>query len=36
MVIDSGFGGIVASTVLDCSTGEIVVVREGAGSVIDL
>jgi len=36
MVIDSGFGGIVASTVVDCSSGEIEIIREGAGSLDDL
>ncbi len=33
MVIDGGFGNLYASTVLDCSTDEIVVVREGLGSL---
>jgi hypothetical protein len=36
MVINSGFGGIVASTVVDCSNGEIEIIREGAGSLDDL
>ncbi len=31
IVIDGGFGGNMASTVLDCTSGEIVVVREGLG-----
>lgn len=33
MVIDGGFGNIYPSTVLDCSGNEIVVVREGIGSL---
>lgn len=33
MVIDGGFGNIYPSTVLDCSGPEIVVVREGLGSL---
>lgn len=33
MVIDGGFGNIYPSTVLDCSTEEIIVVREGLGSL---
>ncbi|MES2567616.1 MAG: L-threonylcarbamoyladenylate synthase [Bacteroidota bacterium] len=33
MVIDGGFGNIYASTVLDCSGDEIVVLREGLGSL---
>jgi tRNA threonylcarbamoyl adenosine modification protein (Sua5/YciO/YrdC/YwlC family) len=33
MVVDGGFGNIYASTVLDCSSGEIEVVREGLGSL---
>ncbi len=31
IVIDGGVGGIVPSTIIDCTTGEPVVVREGAG-----
>ena len=31
MVVDGGFGNIYVSTVLDCSTNEIIVVREGLG-----
>lgn len=33
MVIDGGFGNIYPSTVLDCSSGNIEVVREGLGSL---
>ncbi|MCC6181887.1 MAG: threonylcarbamoyl-AMP synthase [Bacteroidia bacterium] len=33
MVIDGGFGNLYASTVLDCSSDEIVVLREGLGSL---
>ncbi len=33
MVIDGGFGNIYPSTVIDCSTNEIVVLREGIGSL---
>lgn len=33
LVVDGGHGNIYASTVLDCSSGEIIVVREGLGSL---
>lgn len=33
IVVNGGFGNIYASTVLDCSTEEIVVIREGLGSL---
>jgi tRNA threonylcarbamoyl adenosine modification protein (Sua5/YciO/YrdC/YwlC family) len=33
MVIDGGYGNVYPSTVVDCSEGEIEVVREGLGSV---
>ncbi len=33
LVIDGGLGGIVLSTVIDCTSGEPVIVREGAGPV---
>ena len=33
MVVDGGFGNIYPSTVFDCSTNEIEVVREGLGSL---
>lgn len=33
IVIDGGFGNIYPSTVLDCSTQEIVIVREGLGNL---
>lgn len=33
MVIDGGHGNIYASTVIDCSKGEIEVIREGLGSL---
>ena len=35
-VIDGGYGNQVASTIVDCSTGELEVVREGLGRVEDL
>lgn len=31
IVIDGGIGNVLASTVIDCSSGEAVLVREGAG-----
>ncbi|MGZ3882869.1 MAG: L-threonylcarbamoyladenylate synthase [Bacteroidia bacterium] len=33
MVVDGGHGNIYVSTVLDCSSGEIEIVREGLGSL---
>jgi tRNA threonylcarbamoyl adenosine modification protein (Sua5/YciO/YrdC/YwlC family) len=33
IVIDGGYGGNLASTVLDCTSGEIDVVREGLGPI---
>jgi tRNA threonylcarbamoyl adenosine modification protein (Sua5/YciO/YrdC/YwlC family) len=33
IVIDGGFGNLYASTVLDCSDNEIIVIREGLGSL---
>lgn len=33
MVVDGGFGNIYPSTILDCSDGEILVTREGLGSL---
>ncbi len=33
IVVDGGFGNIYASTVIDCSGDEIIVVREGLGSL---
>ncbi len=33
MVIDGGYGGLEASTVLDCADGDITLVREGKGPV---
>ncbi len=33
MVIDGGFGNLYASTVIDCSQDELVVLREGLGSL---
>ncbi|MFW5707182.1 MAG: L-threonylcarbamoyladenylate synthase, partial [Bacteroidota bacterium] len=33
IVIDGGYGGNVPSTVLDCTSGEIEIVREGKGSI---
>jgi len=32
-VIDSGYGSVDASTVIDCTEGSAVVVREGLGAV---
>ena len=32
MVVDGDFGHIVASTIIDCTSGEAVLLREGAGS----
>ncbi|WP_432712524.1 L-threonylcarbamoyladenylate synthase [Pedobacter sp.] len=36
LVIDGGFGGNEASTVIDCTSGEFEVIREGKGSLEDL
>ena len=33
VVIDGGYGGNIASTVIDLSKGEVEVVREGKGSL---
>lgn len=33
MVVDGGAGHLIASTVIDCTSGEPVVIREGAGDV---
>jgi tRNA threonylcarbamoyl adenosine modification protein (Sua5/YciO/YrdC/YwlC family) len=33
MVVDGGFGNVYPSTVLDCSSGEVEVMREGLGSL---
>jgi tRNA threonylcarbamoyl adenosine modification protein (Sua5/YciO/YrdC/YwlC family) len=33
MVVDGGFGNIYPSTIIDCSTNELIVVREGLGSL---
>lgn len=35
-VIDGGYGNQVASTIVDCSSGEIEVIREGLGDINDL
>lgn len=35
MVIDGGYGGNIASTVVDCTTGEFTVLREGKGKLDD-
>ena len=32
VVVDGDFGHIVASTIIDCTSGEAVLLREGAGS----
>ena len=34
MVIDGGIGGMTPSTVVDCTSGDCIVIREGAGSFI--
>jgi tRNA threonylcarbamoyl adenosine modification protein (Sua5/YciO/YrdC/YwlC family) len=36
LVIDGGYGGNEASTVIDCTSGELEVIREGKGSLEDL
>ena len=33
MVIDGGYGGNIASTIINCAEGEVEVVREGAGDI---
>jgi tRNA threonylcarbamoyl adenosine modification protein (Sua5/YciO/YrdC/YwlC family) len=35
IVIDSGFGGIEASTVVDCTSGEPEIIRQGKGILIE-
>lgn len=35
LVIDGGIGGMTPSTVVDCTSGECNVIREGAGSFMD-
>lgn len=35
MVIDGGIGGFVGSTVVDCTSGEYVILRQGKGELID-
>lgn len=35
-VIDGGYGNQIASTIVDCSSGEIEVIREGLGDINDL
>jgi len=32
-VVDGGIGGMIPSTVVDCSDDEPVVIREGAGAI---
>lgn len=34
IVIDGGYGGNIPSTVVDCTDGEIVVIREGKGELV--
>lgn len=34
IVIDGGYGGVEASTVVDCTTDEISIIREGRGTLI--
>jgi len=36
LVIDGGYGGNIASTVIDCTSGELEVIREGKGSLEDI
>jgi tRNA threonylcarbamoyl adenosine modification protein (Sua5/YciO/YrdC/YwlC family) len=36
MVIDSGYGGNIPSTVIDCTTDDFVLIREGAGETASL
>jgi tRNA A37 threonylcarbamoyladenosine synthetase subunit TsaC/SUA5/YrdC len=36
LVIDGGYGQNVASTILDCTGDEVVVVREGLGQLEDI
>jgi len=36
MVIDGGYGGFEGSTVINCASGEIEIVREGKGPIDDL
>jgi tRNA threonylcarbamoyl adenosine modification protein (Sua5/YciO/YrdC/YwlC family) len=36
LVIDGGYGGNIASTVIDCTSGEFEVIREGKGSLEDI
>jgi tRNA threonylcarbamoyl adenosine modification protein (Sua5/YciO/YrdC/YwlC family) len=36
LVIDGGYGGNIASTVIDCTSGEFEVIREGKGSLEDV
>jgi tRNA threonylcarbamoyl adenosine modification protein (Sua5/YciO/YrdC/YwlC family) len=36
LIIDGGYGGNEASTVIDCTTGDFEVIREGKGSLEDL
>jgi tRNA A37 threonylcarbamoyladenosine synthetase subunit TsaC/SUA5/YrdC len=34
LIIDGGFGGVVASTIVDCTGDEPIIVRAGAGVLI--
>ncbi len=36
LIIDGGYGNVLPSTVLDCTTDTITVIREGLGSVATL
>ncbi|WP_374163434.1 L-threonylcarbamoyladenylate synthase [Arcticibacter sp. MXS-1] len=36
IVIDGGYGGNIASTVVDCTTGEFNVVRQGKGNIAEI
>lgn len=35
IVIDSGFGGNIPSTVVDCTSGEIMIIRQGKGFLLE-
>jgi len=35
LVIDGGIGEMTPSTLVDCTSGECIVIREGAGSFMD-
>lgn len=35
IVIDSGYGGNIPSTVVDCTSGEIIIIRQGKGFLLE-